>query len=119
MLQGRYLILLYDGVSGMGTTSYQCVNCVIKTCMNAMLTCEFMNKQVLFLLQLSRSVAHYHKENHMQQVKSEKEELARLRKIASSIAKEVKHFWESIRKVGIGMCVVFLANWVHGAWYKG
>jgi hypothetical protein len=35
----------------------------------------------------------------MQQVKSEKEELVKLRKIASSIAKEVKYFWESIRKV--------------------
>ena len=37
----------------------------------------------------------------MQQSKSEKEELLRLRKIASSIAKEVKHFWDSIRKVSM------------------
>ena len=44
-------------------------------------------------------MAHYHKENHMQQVKSEKGEHLRLRKIASSIAKEVKYFWDSIRKV--------------------
>jgi len=35
----------------------------------------------------------------MQQQKTEKEDLQRLRKIASSIAKEVKHFWESIQKV--------------------
>ena len=35
----------------------------------------------------------------MQQVRSEKEESLRLRKIASSIAKEVKHFWDSIQKV--------------------
>ena len=31
--------------------------------------------------------------------RSEKEELQRMRKVASSIAKEVKHFWESVRKV--------------------
>lgn len=35
----------------------------------------------------------------MQQAKTEKEELLRLRKIASSVAKEVKFFWDSIRKV--------------------
>lgn len=35
----------------------------------------------------------------MQQAKTEKEELLRLRKIASSIAKEVKHFWDSMQKV--------------------
>lgn len=36
----------------------------------------------------------------MQQMRTEKDELQRLRKIASSIAKEVKHFWDSIQKVG-------------------
>ena len=46
----------------------------------------------------------------MQQAKSEKEELLRLRKIASSVAKEVKHFWDSIRKVGIS----FLLDWRGG-----
>ena len=35
----------------------------------------------------------------MQQTKSEKEDLVKLRKIASSIAKEIKYFWDSIRKV--------------------
>lgn len=35
----------------------------------------------------------------MQQAKSEKEEHLRVRKISSSIAKEVKHFWDSMRKV--------------------
>ncbi len=35
----------------------------------------------------------------MQQEKTEKEDLSKLRKIASSIAKEMKHFWDSIQKV--------------------
>ena len=40
----------------------------------------------------------------MQQMRTEKDELHRLRKIASSIAKEVKHFWDSIQKVGHAYC---------------
>lgn len=37
----------------------------------------------------------------MQQAKTEREELLRLKKIASSVAKEVKYFWDSVRKVRI------------------
>lgn len=44
-------------------------------------------------------MAHFHRETHMQQAKTEKEEMLRLRKIAFGIAKEVKHFWDSMRKV--------------------
>ena len=51
-------------------------------------------------LQLSRSVARYHQEKELHHAKTEREELGRLRKIASTIAKEVKHFWDSIQKVG-------------------
>lgn len=53
-------------------------------------------------------MAHYHRESYVQQAKSEKEELVRLRKIASSIAKEVKHFWDSIRKVGVFSMLVWV-----------
>lgn len=35
----------------------------------------------------------------MQQAKTEKEERLKLRKVASAIAKEVKFFWDSMRKV--------------------
>ena len=44
-------------------------------------------------------MARHHQELDQQQKKMKKEELVQLRKIASSIAKEVKHFWESIQKV--------------------
>jgi hypothetical protein len=42
----------------------------------------------------------------MQHVRTEKEEAMKLRKIALSIAKEIKHFWESIQKV-CGMSITF------------
>lgn len=51
--------------------------------------------------QISRSVSGYHRELEMQQMRVEKEEALKLRKIASSIAKEVKHFWDSIQKVHV------------------
>ena len=35
-------------------------------------------------------------------MRMEKEEALKLRKIASSIAKEIKHFWDSIQKVRVG-----------------
>ena len=47
----------------------------------------------------------------MQQAKSEKEEHTRLRKIASSIAKEVKHFWDSMRKVYLCVDCCLQAPW--------
>ena len=37
----------------------------------------------------------------MQQVRTEKEEALKLKKIALSIAKEIKHFWDSIQKVHV------------------
>ena len=39
-------------------------------------------------------------------MRTEKEEAIKLRKIALSIAKEIKHFWESIQKV-CGMSSTF------------
>ncbi len=35
----------------------------------------------------------------MQHARAEKEDQLRLKKIASTIAKEIKHFWDSIQKV--------------------
>ena len=61
----------------------------------------------LSLPQLCRSVVRHHQELEMQQMRTEKDELQRLRKIASSIAKEVKHFWDSIQKVGHGQPLIF------------
>ena len=46
----------------------------------------------------------YYRELEMQQVRTEKEEALKLRKVASSIAKEVKHFWDSIQKVRCVCC---------------
>lgn len=54
----------------------------------------------LLFFQLCRSVARQYQEREMYHMRTEKEELLRLKKIASVIAKEVKHFWDSIQKVG-------------------
>ena len=43
----------------------------------------------------------YHQEQKSKEVKAEKEESVRLRKIATSIAKEIKQFWSSVEKVKI------------------
>lgn len=51
------------------------------------------------LCQLSRSVLKHHQEQRSKEVKAEKEETGRLRRIASSIAKEVKQFWANVEKV--------------------
>lgn len=48
---------------------------------------------------LSRAVLKYHQEQRSKEVKAEKEESVRLRKIAASIAKEIKQFWGSVEKV--------------------
>lgn len=60
--------------------------------------------------QISRSVSGYFRELEMQQVRMEKEEALKLRKIASSIAKEIKHFWDSIQKVHVQVhvCVMMI-----------
>ena len=41
----------------------------------------------------------YHQDKKMKEQRAKKEESARLRRIASSIAKEVKQFWQSVEKV--------------------
>jgi len=40
-------------------------------------------------------------------VKAEKEESVRLRKIAASIAKEIKQFWSSVEKVVVHHVMLF------------
>ena len=45
-------------------------------------------------------MARQHLDRETHHVRLEKEELLRLRRVAAGIAKEVKHFWESIQKVG-------------------
>ena len=41
----------------------------------------------------------YHQEQKSKEVKAEKEESVRLKKIAASISKEIKQFWSSVEKV--------------------
>lgn len=57
----------------------------------------YLNKHLFS--QLSRAVLKYHQEQRSKEVKAEKEESVRLRKIAASIAKEIKQFWGSVEKV--------------------
>lgn len=56
-------------------------------------------KSIHFSHQLCRAVHKHHQEHEVLQVKTEKEEVLKLRKIASTIAKEIKHFWDSVHKV--------------------
>lgn len=44
-------------------------------------------------------VQKYHQELEQKEIKAEKEEGQRLKKIASQIAKQVKEFWTNIEKV--------------------
>ncbi|XP_072559936.1 uncharacterized protein srcap [Paramormyrops kingsleyae] len=46
-----------------------------------------------------RMVMRYHEEQRQKEEKSKKEEQAKLRRVASSIAKEVRAFWSSVEKV--------------------
>ena len=54
-------------------------------------------------LQLCRTMARHHQELEQQQKRTVKDEVIQLKKIASLIAKEVKHFWDSIQKVNVGV----------------
>ena len=47
----------------------------------------------------------YHQDKKMKEQRAKKEESARLRRIASSIAKEVKQFWQSVEKVPNVFCM--------------
>ena len=44
-------------------------------------------------------IVSYHQEQEQQTERAIKEEQLRLRKIASLLAKEVRHFWDSMQKV--------------------
>ncbi|KAJ8043053.1 Helicase domino [Holothuria leucospilota] len=48
---------------------------------------------------LARAVAAYHRDKQAKEIKAERDEANRLRKIAANIAKEVKQFWINIEKV--------------------
>ena len=62
-------------------------------------------------LQLCRTMARHHQELEQQQKRTVKDEVIQLKKIASLIAKEVKHFWDSIQKVNVyTVCALFLCG---------
>uniref|UniRef100_UPI00358EE607 uncharacterized protein isoform X2 n=1 Tax=Myxine glutinosa TaxID=7769 RepID=UPI00358EE607 len=48
---------------------------------------------------LARMVVRFHDEQKQKEERAKKDELSKLRRIASGIAKEVKHFWNNIEKV--------------------
>ncbi len=58
------------------------------------------NYQIFIIFhQLSKSVMKYHTDKRMKEQRVKKEESARLKRIASSISKEIKQFWQSVEKV--------------------
>ena len=67
-----------------------CVCVCVRACVRVMRT---------VFLQLSRSMVRQHSERECLHARSEKEQQQRLKRVAASIAKEIKHFWESIQKV--------------------
>ncbi|XP_064613460.1 helicase SRCAP-like isoform X3 [Liolophura sinensis] len=48
---------------------------------------------------IARMVAKYHQEVHQREIRAEKEEAMKLRRIASQLAKQIKEFWTNIEKV--------------------
>ena len=58
-----------------------------------------MNFSKNIVLQICRAVLRYHQEQKSKEIKAEKEETVRMRRIAGSVAKEVKQFWASVEKV--------------------
>lgn len=58
------------------------------------------NPDVLILcLQVVRMVMRYHEELRQKEERAKREEQAKLRRVASSIAKEVRAFWSNVEKV--------------------
>ena len=62
------------------------------------------NTQVLFIIfvtlfQIARMISKYHLEQQQKELRAEKEEGMRLKRIASSMSKMVKEFWNNIEKV--------------------
>lgn len=49
--------------------------------------------------QLAASVAKQHTQRLQKEQRAEKEEVVRLKRIASNVAKEVRHFWTNVEKV--------------------
>lgn len=63
---------------------------------------------MLVLLQIAKMVMKYHQDKEQREVRAEKEEGLKLRRIASNIAKMVKEFWSNIEKVKTARCYVAL-----------
>jgi hypothetical protein len=63
---------------------------------------------MLVLLQIAKMVMKYHQDKEQREVRAEKEEGLKLRRIASNIAKMVKEFWSNIEKVKTARCCVAL-----------
>lgn len=62
---------------------------------------------IVFVFQLARAVAAYHRDKQAKEIKAERDEANRLRKIAANIAKEVKQFWVNIEKVSFNVLKLF------------
>ena len=51
--------------------------------------------------QVVRMVMRYHEDLRQKEEKAKRDEHSKVRRIASSIAKEVRAFWTSVEKVGV------------------
>ena len=61
-----------------------------------------------FLHQISRMVSNHFKELEQKELRAEKEEAIKLKKIASQMAKMVKEFWTNIEKVQYSYKYIFI-----------
>lgn len=50
-------------------------------------------------MQIARMIAKYHQDIQQKEIRAEKEEAQKLKKIANNLAKMVKEFWNNVEKV--------------------
>ena len=74
---------------------------VTGVCIHVHVHVSFVCFNLVFFFQLCRTISRHHQEKEVVEHRAQKDELQRLRKIASTMAKEVKHFWDSIQKVSM------------------
>ncbi len=60
---------------------------------------EYIYIYIFVNLQIARMINRYHQELQQKEIRAEKEEGMRLKRIAGNLAKMVKEFWNNVEKV--------------------
>lgn len=67
--------------------------------------------ELMLCLQVVRMVMRYHEELRQKEERAKREEQAKLRRVASSIAKEVRAFWSNVEKVTSQQRTYYALSW--------